>query len=59
MDQDKGPSDFFLGLLGVAVIGLLVALMLFGLLPLRGGTELVQSDINRPTEQTPNPQPRN
>jgi hypothetical protein len=55
MDRRGGISDFFLGLIGVAVIGLLVAVMLFSLLPMSGQNELAEIEPNRSMDQSQNP----
>ena len=49
MENHKPVSDFFLGLLGVAVIGLLVAVMLFSVLTLSGTSEVAYIDVNPET----------
>lgn len=55
MERHGAISDFFLGLIGIAVIGLLVAVMLFSLLPLSGQSELVQIDPNRSMDGSQHP----
>ena len=41
-------SDFFLGILGAGLIGLLIAVMLFSVLTLSGQNELAFVDANPP-----------
>jgi hypothetical protein len=52
MEQHKPVNDFFLGLVGVAVIGLLTAVMLFALLPMSGQNELA---VTQPMGHTQEP----
>lgn len=46
MDQGR---DFFLGLIGVAAIGLLITALLFPVLLMGGNNAISYVDINRPT----------
>lgn len=48
MDGHEKVSDFFLGLVGVAAIGLLISVMLFGVLSFSGTSEVAYIDVSPP-----------